>query len=70
MSPLATHVATNVRMRDEESDHIADILLPMNADGVHQGGDWDAMGMRASSSQPVKFKGFIVPPDALRKVGP
>jgi alkylation response protein AidB-like acyl-CoA dehydrogenase len=70
MSPLATHVATNVRMRDEDGDHIANVLLPMNTDGVHQGRDWDAMGMRASCSQSVKFEDCVVPHDALRKIGP
>ena len=33
MSPLATHVATNVRMRDADGDHIANVLLPMNTEG-------------------------------------
>ena len=34
MSPLATHVATNVRIRDEDGDHIANVLLPMDAPGL------------------------------------
>lgn len=70
MSPLATHVATNVRMRDEDGDHIANVLLPMNTAGVTPLGDWDALGMRASGSQSVQFENCAVPYDALRKIGP
>lgn len=70
MSPLATHVATNVRLRDDEGDHIANVLLPMDTEGVQQLGDWDALGMRASGSQSVKFENCLVPHDAVRKIGP
>jgi len=70
MSSLATHVATNVRMRDADGDHIANVLMAMNTEGVHQQGDWDALGMRASGSQSVKFENCLVPHDALRKIGP
>ena len=52
MSPLATHVATNVRMRNEEGDYIANVLMPMDTEGVVQLGDWDALGMRASAVSP------------------
>ena len=70
MSPLATHVAANVRMRDEDGDHIANVLLPMIVEGVRPLGDWDALGMRASGSQSVQFENCLVPYDALRKIGP
>ena len=70
MSPLATHVATNVRMRDTDGDHIANVLLPMSTEGVRPQGDWDALGMRASGSQSVQFENCLVPHDALRKIGP
>ncbi len=70
MSPLATHVATNVRLRDDAGDHIANVLLPMATEGVVQQGDWDALGMRASGSQSVRFENCQVPHDAVRKIGP
>lgn len=70
MSPLATHVATNVRMRDADGDHIANVLFPMDTPGVQQQGDWDALGMRASGSQSVTFDDCLVPNDALRRIGP
>ena len=70
MSPLATHVATNVRMRDVDGDHIANVLLPMNTEGVRPQGDWDALGMRASGSQSVQFDDCLVPHDGLCKIGP
>ena len=70
MSPLATHVATNVRMRDADGDHIANVLMAMDTEGVNQLGDWDALGMRASASQSLHFENCLVPYDALRKIGP
>ena len=53
MSKLATHVATSVPMQNEEGDYIANVLRPMDTEGVVQLGDWEALGMRASSSQSV-----------------
>ena len=70
MSPLATHVATNVRTRDGDGDFIANVLLPMDTPGVVPQGDWDALGMRASGSQSVAFEDCLVPRDALRRIGP
>ncbi len=70
MSPLATHVAANVRMRDADGDHIANVLVPMSTEGIRPLGDWDALGMRASGSQSIQFENCLVPHDALRKIGP
>ncbi len=70
MSPLATHVATNVRMRDADGDYIANVLFPMDTQGVQQQNNWDALGIRASGSQSVTFDNCLVPYDALRKIGP
>ncbi len=70
MSPVATHVATNMRMRDADGDHIVNVLLPMDTQGVRPLGDWDALGMRASASQSIQFENCLVPHDALRKIGP
>jgi alkylation response protein AidB-like acyl-CoA dehydrogenase len=70
ISPLATHVPTNVRMRDADGDHIANVLFPMNTEGVCPQGDWDALGMRASGSQSVQLDDCLVPHDGLRKIGP
>ena len=70
MSPLATHIATNVRTRDESGDFIANLLFAMDTPGVEQHDNWDALGMRASGSQSVSFNDCIVPADALRKIGP
>ena len=61
MSPLATHVATNVRMQNEEGDYIANVLMPMDTEGVVQLGDWDALGMRTSGSQSVQFDNCLIP---------
>lgn len=70
MSPLASHIAMNVRMRDDAGDHIANVLFPMATEGVNQLGDWDALGMRASGSQSIAFEDCVAPEDALRIIGP
>lgn len=70
MSPVATHIAMNLRMQDEEGDHLATTLLPMDTPGIAQQGDWDALGMRGSGSQSVKFEAVEVGVAAVRKLGP
>jgi alkylation response protein AidB-like acyl-CoA dehydrogenase len=57
-------------MRDETGDHIANVLVAMNTEGVVQLGDWDALGMRASGSQSIQFEDCEIPHDALRKLAP
>jgi alkylation response protein AidB-like acyl-CoA dehydrogenase len=70
MSSVATHCALNVRTRADGGDHIANVLVPMDTPGIRQGGDWDALGMRASGSQSVTFTKCRAPAWALRIVGP
>lgn len=70
MSPLATHVAMNLRMQDEEGDHLATTLLPIDTPGISPQNDWDALGMRGSGSQSVKFENVEVVASAVRKLGP
>ena len=70
MSPLATHIATNLRMRDGDGDHIVNVLFALDTPGIRPHGDWDALGMRASGSQSVSFESCLVPRDGLRKIGP
>lgn len=70
MSPIATHVALNVRAKMPEGDSIANVFLPMDTAGIVQQGDWDALGMRGSGSQSVRFEGCFAPPDSVRRIGP
>ncbi len=72
LSPLATHIATNVRLRDDEApgDHMVNVLMPMATPGIVPQNNWDALGMRGSGSQSVKFEDCVAPADALRKIGP
>jgi alkylation response protein AidB-like acyl-CoA dehydrogenase len=70
LSPLATHVGMNLRMRDDVGDHLVTTLLPMNTPGVIPQNDWDALGMRASGSQSVVFDNVRVPRTGIRKLGP
>jgi len=70
MSPLATHLGMNLRMRDADGDHLVSTMLPMNTPGLEPQDDWNALGMRASGSQSVVFNNVQIPTSALRKLGP
>lgn len=70
MSPIATHLAMNLRLRDDDGDHIASTMLPIDTPGIVQGEDWDALGMRASGSQSIRFEDVSVPAAAVRITGP
>ena len=70
MSPIATHLAMNVRLRDDDGDFIASTMVPINTPGIVQGEDWDALGMRASGSQSIRFEGVKVPAGGVRKLSP
>ena len=70
MSPVATHVAMNIRVEREEGDQIANVFLPLDTQGATQHDDWDALGMRASGSQSVSFEDCRVPAGAVRFIGP
>ncbi len=39
MSPIATHVAMNLRMKDDDGDHLATTMMPIDTPGVLQQGD-------------------------------
>lgn len=70
MSPIATHLGMNLRMRDDDGDHLVTTMLPMTTPGLVPQNDWDALGMRGSGSQSVVFDGARVPRSAIRKLGP
>lgn len=70
MSPLATHLALNLRMRDEAGDHLATTMLPVDTPGVEPQDDWDALGMRGSGSQSIRLNAVRVPAGSVRQIGP
>lgn len=69
MSPIATHLAMNLRMRDSEGDHLVSVMLPMNTQGIEPQNDWQALGMRSSGSQSIKFNNVLVAKYAIRRLG-
>jgi alkylation response protein AidB-like acyl-CoA dehydrogenase len=72
-SPLATHVAMNIRLPGEAedgSDLLGGVTLPLSTPGVLPQGDWDAMGMRASGSQAVKFDNVLIPRQMVNIISP
>ena len=70
LSPVATHIAMNLRIRDDDGDHIGSTLLPMTTPGINPQDDWDALGMRGSGSQSIVFANVQVPQTAVRRMGP
>lgn len=70
MSPMATHLGMNLRMRDADGDHLVTTMMPMTTKGLEPQDDWDALGMRASGSQAIVFNDVLVPKSAVRKIGP
>ncbi len=70
MSPVATHLAMNLRMRNADGDHLATTLMPIETPGVEPQNDWDALGMRGSGSQSVNFSEVKMPTRAVRRLGP
>lgn len=70
MSPLATHLGMNLRLRDADGDHLVSTMLPMNTPGLEPQDDWNALGMRASGSQSVVFNDVRIPASSIRKLGP
>ena len=69
LSPIATHLGMNLRMRDEQGDHLVTTMLPIDTPGLIPQNDWDALGMRGSGSQAVVFENVRVPHAAVRKLG-
>ena len=70
LSPIATHLAMNLRMRDDAGDHIATTMMPIDVQGLIPQGDWDALGMRGSGSQSIKFDHVYANKHAVRPLGP
>ena len=70
MSPVATHLGMNLRMRDGDGDHLVTTLLPIDTPGVVPQDDWDSLGMRGSGSQSVRFDDVLVPKRSVRPLGP
>jgi alkylation response protein AidB-like acyl-CoA dehydrogenase len=69
LSPIATHVAMNLRIRDDGQDLMGSVMLPIQTEGIEPQDDWDALGMRASGSQTIKFDNVKAPEGAVRVMG-
>ena len=70
LSPLASHLGMNVRMRADGEDWVVGTALPLDTPGVIPQDDWQALGMRGSGSQSIRFEGVRIKRSAVRKVGP
>jgi len=70
MSPIATHLAMNLKMRNADGDHLGSTMLPIGTPGIIPQGDWDSLGMRGSGSQSVSFENVEVGKGGVRRLGP
>jgi len=67
MSPAATVLFTAVSFRDADgAERYGYARVPASAPGVVIHEDWDALGMRASGSHSITFKGVELPESSLR----
>jgi alkylation response protein AidB-like acyl-CoA dehydrogenase len=67
MSPAASHLYVAVTYVDDEgTERYAYAMVPTDAPGVVVNDDWDALGMRASGSNPVTFEGVELPEAGVR----
>jgi alkylation response protein AidB-like acyl-CoA dehydrogenase/uncharacterized OsmC-like protein len=67
MSPAATHLYVAVSYADDEgTERYAYAMVPTDTAGVVIHDDWDALGMRASGSNSVSFKGVQLPESGVR----
>jgi alkylation response protein AidB-like acyl-CoA dehydrogenase len=45
-------------------------MMPMTTKGIEPQNDWNAMGMKGSGSQSIRFNNVVVPKTAVNPVGP
>jgi alkylation response protein AidB-like acyl-CoA dehydrogenase len=65
-SPAATHLSTNARVVGGPFDgRLANVIVPVDRDGVEVVDDWDGLGMRASGSGQVRFRGCPLGPETI-----
>jgi len=67
-SPVASHLAMNIRVPEE--DAIGSVMLPLTTEGITPQDDWQAMGMRASGSQSIEFDNVFVAESMVRPMAP
>ena len=75
-SPIASHLAMNLRIRDNketapnnEEGVIGTVIIPLKTEGVIAQDDWQAMGMRGSGSQSIFFENVFIPENIVRPIG-
>jgi len=69
-SPAATVLAITARVDAPDGPRLALAMVPVGTAGVRFCDDWDAIGVRASGSQTLRFDGAVVPRGLVRTLGP
>lgn len=69
LSPVATLFVLNLRIPHPEGDRLGFAYVPAGTPGLEPQNDWDALGMRTSGSQSVKFIDCAVPEGMVQIAG-
>ena len=71
-SPIASHIAINLRVKgdDDKPDSISSVMMPTTTTGIEPQNDWNAMGMRGSGSQSIRFNNVFAPRAAVNPAAP
>lgn len=65
-SPAAQVMITSAPYQDPDKGwQVLHFPVPLSAEGVSFGGDWDTLGMRETGSQSIHLKNVFVPEDAI-----
>ncbi|HTF21999.1 MAG TPA: acyl-CoA dehydrogenase family protein [Chryseolinea sp.] len=64
-SPIANVAVMSCAYHDGTKEHVLHFSVPMNSEGVEIIYDWNAMGMRGTGSNSVRFKDVFVPDERI-----
>jgi alkylation response protein AidB-like acyl-CoA dehydrogenase len=68
-SPAANWLAVTARVDSDEGPRLAFAMVPAETPGVLPCDDWDALGVRASGSQSIRFDGAVIAEPLVRVQG-
>jgi len=64
-SPLGNVAVMSCAYNDGDKESVLHFSVPLNSEGVEIIDDWDAMGMRGTGSNSIKFKDVFVPEEKI-----
>ena len=67
-SPIGNVAVMSCAYDDGAKEHILHFSVPLSSEGVEILNDWDAMGMRGTGSNSIKFKDVFVPDEKVNLI--